>query len=615
MSVPPSTLQRFRVDGELQIDTSAGYKESNGLISFIGPFKQKLGQIRAYGFGSFNTLLMDASNCLAGFEVRTTTNQGSASLISGKEDQMPLSVSGDETKIKQLNVTQDQTQYRNQFFGGALFRLTKANTTAASTLANSLIDVVQNQFKVGESIQFNFGAGTFSGTSVWSYTQPTSTSSSAVDNYASLSFRRNGTLLENMRMLSDGQVLFPKNVEGQGTIKAVTIQATNYVGLPAVSFSPLTLSPSDGRVGINNPLPQYSLDVIGNINSSTSVSTQNLIATDAMISNKATANTLLATKIGVNNPDPQYAVDVIGSLSVSQDVVTPNVISTDGTFTHAIQTGMLAINQPTPTAALDVIGSAKVSGQINTDSMYATTYYNLPPFDQNELLPITLDKVNHRVGINNPFPVENVDVIGNIKASAIQSDGLLSTGTYLKIIDTTVNTGPGTPEGQVAANPGSIYLSTGGSVYIKKTGTGNTGWATIDIAVPQQLSSYLLADLAMAFSTSPGMQLPTVTNTLATIVVPPGRWQLTAFVAASGSFTNPAMCLSASGVWQNNPTNNSYIVTRIGTRTAFGSDTMAVFVNLSSTTTFTLFGAANKQGNQTGTYLAYQCGIKADEIR
>ena len=41
-------------------------------------------------------------------------------------------------------------------------------------------------------------------------------------------------------------------------------------------------------------------------------------------------------------------------------------------------------------------------------------------------------------------------------------------------------TGSGSPESAVTANPGSIYLDTGGgastTLYVKESGGGNTGW-------------------------------------------------------------------------------------------------------------------------------------------
>jgi hypothetical protein len=40
-------------------------------------------------------------------------------------------------------------------------------------------------------------------------------------------------------------------------------------------------------------------------------------------------------------------------------------------------------------------------------------------------------------------------------------------------------TGTGTPEGSVAAPPGSTFHSRNGNVYRKSTGTGDTGWVAM----------------------------------------------------------------------------------------------------------------------------------------
>jgi hypothetical protein len=410
MAVPPSTLQRFKVDGELQIDTSAGYKESKGLISFIGPFKQKLGQIRAYGFGSFNTLLMDASNCLAGFEIRTSTNQGSASLISGKEDQMPLSVSGDITKIKQLNVTQDPTSFRNQFFGSALAQITRQNTTAASSLANNVLEIVQNQWKIGETMRVVMGAGTFGGSSIWSYTLPTTTSGSSADNYSSLSMLRNGTVTENIRMFPDGKVTIPN-------------------GLTVPSLPPLTLSGT--RVGINNTAPAYTLDVIGNIACSTDVVTSRIISNSLINAGTLSTDTVTAqhylnlplepltlsgTRVGINQSSPMSELDVVGSASISGDLVVIGDIYTN-------------------TVTADDI---TLLGRIDADVVFANTYQNLP------LSPLTL--APPRVGINKTNPLQTLHVGGNaqvdndIYCANIDVSGVITTQTIYA--DTYLNLPP-----------------------------------------------------------------------------------------------------------------------------------------------------------------------------
>jgi hypothetical protein len=63
-------------------------------------------------------------------------------------------------------------------------------------------------------------------------------------------------------------------------------------------------------------------------------------------------------------------------------------------------------------------------------------------------------------------------------------DGL-DVGTAAQITSTTpqVSSGTGTPEGAVTAPPGSIFLRTDGAagttLYVKETGTGNTGWTAM----------------------------------------------------------------------------------------------------------------------------------------
>lgn len=47
-----------------------------------------------------------------------------------------------------------------------------------------------------------------------------------------------------------------------------------------------------------------------------------------------------------------------------------------------------------------------------------------------------------------------------------------------------ISAGSGSPESRIAANVGSLYLQTNGgsgtTLYIKESGTGNTGWSTTE---------------------------------------------------------------------------------------------------------------------------------------
>ena len=70
----------------------------------------------------------------------------------------------------------------------------------------------------------------------------------------------------------------------------------------------------------------------------------------------------------------------------------------------------VGINQVTPTEALDVTGNIKSSGTITGNTVSATTYIGLP---SSSVLPITLDTVNNRVGINKTSPSVTLDVDGS----------------------------------------------------------------------------------------------------------------------------------------------------------------------------------------------------------
>lgn len=258
--------QKLKVIGELQIDGSSGYQASNAVINFIGTSGVgpiDLSQIRCFGYAGSYTLLLDGNNSTGGIAVRSNANEGDPYFLpNAKYDQYALTIASNtgETKVKRLSVKLDSTQFQNTFSGTPLIVVAKPNTTLSSSLKNSLAEFYIENCKIGEIITIDMGANMYGGCSVWSYHLPTSTSGSAVDNYSSFSMRRNGTDIENIRMLTDGSVLIP------GKLTAGTIRATTYENLPPISAAdllPITLDKVNSRVGINNPNPQCALDVKG----------------------------------------------------------------------------------------------------------------------------------------------------------------------------------------------------------------------------------------------------------------------------------------------------------------------------------------------------------------
>lgn len=549
MATPPDSNQILRVPGELQIDSSAGYKTSSGLISFIGQFNQKLGQIRAYGYGAFNSLLVDGSDCGSGIQFRSNKTQGD-SLIDGQSDQFPLRIETNTTKARFLKVGEDQTAFYNQHNAATLLEVTRANTNNTTVLTNTLARFNQIQMKAGETFQVELGPSSFGGTSLWSWTQGSSTSSSATDNYASLKMMRSGTMYENIRLLPNGNVSIPNHVD-VGTVNATTYLNLPPVVVPASELVPITLDKTNNRVGINKTTPTEALDVTGN----------------ALVSGTLTADTVSATTY-LNLP-------VADVLPLTLDKTNNRV----------------GVNNTSPSSDLDVTGSASVSGTLTANTLSATTYVGLPPVvvPASELTPITLDKTNNRIGINNTSPNEAFDVIGNAKVSGlvttdtisgpggtasstlklsgklamnrndaaytldiwgnarisdilVVSNGLTvsnwinvfqgatfyswaNVGSWLNVSgnatflssasvagtlsvnSTSIISGTGTPEGSVTSPVGSLFLRKNGDagtcLYVKESGTGFTGWSTVQTATsgPTKVASILGSNVS--FNTTP----------------------------------------------------------------------------------------------------------------
>lgn len=82
-------------------------------------------------------------------------------------------------------------------------------------------------------------------------------------------------------------------------------------------------------------------------------------------------------------------------------------------------------------------------------------------------------------------PVDNVSVYEmwsqNVRALRVQSNGLLMAGWFIQMFQGRIwATDVGTPEGNVEAPVGSLYTrqdgGAGTTLYVKESGTGNTGW-------------------------------------------------------------------------------------------------------------------------------------------
>lgn len=485
--------QKMKITGELQIDGSSGYKSSSALINFIGTTGVSpvdLSQIRCFGFGGQYTLLLDASGANGGTAIRANVNEGdSYYLPTAKGDQYSLFVASNtgETKIKRLAVQVDSTSFANRFDGNPPLRVSKPNTSLSSTLSNSICTFTQDTWKIGETSNVVLGS-TYSGGSVWSYTTPTTSSLSSLDNYGSLSTRRNGTDVTNMKMFPDGSVTIPTK------LTATTISATTYENLPPVPPSdllPITLDKIHNRVGISTTSPQFDLDVNGDVR----------------------CDLFQANDIVISSTVPGTGLEVSGEVSFPtlSKVTHPSVLSYDSTtgkvdYMDAVTDltpitldpaqNRVGIRTATPTTALDVNGTVSTHFlQLQSipnmtqpdilmyDPVTKEVSYGPAPSPTPDLLPITLDKVNSRVGINNASPQHALDIVGGINLSSTNyyKIGSKKALAFEAIGATTVNVGsefaiPSTATNAVAIGNAAKVSGSSSIAIGYNSGNSNTNY-------------------------------------------------------------------------------------------------------------------------------------------
>lgn len=168
------------------------------------------------------------------------------------------------------------------------------------------------------------------------------------------------------------------------------------------------------------------------------------------------------------------------NISASETVVDNHVVTFDGTSGDQVQAdGIAIIRSPS---------SAGLAELILQDS----TGVNKVLFQHNDILDLSTIRANTNLlieasGTNNQLTLEADG--GPVTITAFQAqDVSLSSGQPGSVAAyqlTQTGTGGGvvrigirsdTPEGTVTAGPGSLCLVTNGALYIKQTGTGNTGW-------------------------------------------------------------------------------------------------------------------------------------------
>lgn len=312
MTTPPDANQILRVPGEIQIIPSSTFADAKGVLSFMGNFGTRIGQLRTYGYGAFQSMLLDSAECYGGTQFRSSTSQGD-STIGGQSAQMSIAIdTGGTTTMKRVIAKENSTAYQQSFTGAANLQVGRANTSGTTNLVNAVASFTQDSWKDGETMQIINGMSQYGGASVWAYTA-NSTSSSDVLNTAYLGMIRSGSLKKNILLLTSGDVEIPTK------LKADTLEALHWIGLPPLNptdLLPITLDKVNNRVGINNANPVADLDVNGKL-LATTVEATNWIGLPVMPPPDILPITLdkVNNMVGINQTVPAHALDVTGSVN------------------------------------------------------------------------------------------------------------------------------------------------------------------------------------------------------------------------------------------------------------------------------------------------------------
>ena len=479
-----SIEQKLKVQDELQIITSYNAGQSIGKLTFVLPDTTNtvFGQIRSIGSYPYGALLIDCSGMSSGIKFKTNSTQGYSN-FGGIGNPFAAEISSYSIFSGSVRLDQPQyllstsgTQILNESGGEMLF--CSRNGTSGNTGKDfNVIKAVQNNFKIGETMSITVGSDAYNAyRTVLGFSTPSGYPTGDCVGFVglqkdgfpdvntkSLVWDINGNVNVPFALSVTGTTNMTGNLVCQNdlqsnsatittTLTADTLSATTYVGLPAFDpavLDPITLDTVNDRVGINQVTPTEALDVTGNIKSSGTITGDTVSAT---------------TYVGLPAFDPAVL-----------DPITLDTVN-----------DRVGINQVTPTEALDVTGNIKSSGTITGNTVSATTYIGLP---SSSVLPITLDTVNNRVGINKTVPTEALDVTGNIVASGT----VTATSGNVIVNNTLIKSNTGTPEGSVTAIVGSLFLrkdgAAGTTLYTKVTGTGNTGWLPLSVSTGGTLYS------------------------------------------------------------------------------------------------------------------------------
>lgn len=262
----------------------------------------------------------------------------------------------------------------------------------------------------------------------------------------------------------------------------------------STNLAPLTLDPTNGRVGINKTTPQTAIDVTGNGHISGTMDVGDLaVQNSVLVAGPSTLVGDLEARGNVN------CLATVGGL----DAAFQNslLVGGMGTFADTFTTG----DTSTGTLHLGSIINSSKSNVLMYDTTTKEVSYGSSPAP--DISPITLDKVNNRVGINFATPSYTLGVGGdaNLATGGVyRINGFPVVGS--KATDTTIvlgrtNVVPDASTNAVcigyAANAGSGSVSIG-------NGAGATTQLSQCVAIGQNTGKFSQGSNAVAVGANAG---------------------------------------------------------------------------------------------------------------
>lgn len=468
MSIP-STNQVFEVQGELRVITPVSTTAAvQGRVTFTDSDRKTLGVLKVFGGTLSNyRLILDTASITNGLSIRSASSSGLPDeggagfpyLANFKSQNIEFN---SPTTIGPTFTLKGDSSER-------LLTLRKAlnSSTLASAINDKIMQIILETLQVGQAVIVEIGSSFSNERGQWGYRGGYTPST---QNYMFLGFATSSSAvsLENLKLTRDGNVKIPLRLD------VGTIYATSYLNLPPPDLLPITLSGT--HVGINQTSPTEALDVVGNIKSTGTVTADTIQATNwiGLPPTDLLPITLdkVGGNVGINNTNPQTDLDVGGEIQCqalqTNDIVInttvpgeglyvagevefptlakvshPSVLSYDHTTGKVdymdlnpitLDNNKVGIRQPSPQTDLDVNGTTSTKflmlqsipnvtqpDVLMYDPLTKAVSYGPAPSPTPDLLPITLDKINSRVGINSTTPQHALDVVGAINIPTANS--------------------------------------------------------------------------------------------------------------------------------------------------------------------------------------------------